>query len=180
MADTKNTEKGIVKVEDLLRLKRLERPDQDFWGGFDRELHQRMLQALVKKDPWYVQIVRGLSGRLVQAAAFGTAAVALLAMMTLPPASVDTVKSEAGTFVTAQSTKIDLINPSEIIMPEAENDWVADYQIEAISADSFSSGLGYTQDYSYDRIEVTAYDSAAYIVDTASFASTSVAAGLVY
>jgi len=180
MADTHNTEKELVKVEDLLRLKRLERPDQDFWSSFDCELHQRMLQALVKKDPWFVQISRVLSGRFVQTTALGAAAAVLLAMMILRPASVDTVQSKAGTFVTVQSTEIDLSNQNEIIIPDTDNVWVADYQIEAISANSSSYGLGYTRDYSHDRIEVTAYDSAAYIVDTASFASTSVAAGLVY
>ena len=179
MADTNNTEKEIVKVEDLLRLKRLERPDQDFWSSFDRELHQRMLQALVKKDPWYAQIVRGLSGRLAQTAAVGAAA-AFLAMMILRPALIDSVQPGAGTFVTQQSSEIILSDPAAIAMPEPGSDWVADYQIEAISADSPGSDLGYTQDYLHDRIEVTAYDRAAYIVDTASFASTSVAAGLVY
>ena len=179
MADTNNTKKEIVKVEDLLRLKRLERPDQDFWSSFDRELHQRMLQALVKKDPWYLQIIRGLSGRFAQATAVGAAA-AFLAMMILRPAFVDSIQPEARTFVTEQSSEITLSDPTAIAMSEAGNDWVADYQIEAISADSSDSDLGYTQDYSHDRIEVTAYDSAAYIVDTASFASTSVAAGLVY
>ena len=179
MADTNNTKKEIVKVEELLRLKRLERPDQDFWSSFDRELHQRMLQALVKKDPWYVQIVRGLSGRRAQTTAVGAAA-AFLAMMILRPAFVDSVQPEAGTFVTQQSPEIILSDPTEIAMPEAGSDWVADYQIDAISADSFGSDLGYTQDYSHDRIEVSAYDRTAYIVDTASFASTSVAAGLVY
>ena len=179
MADTNNTKKEIVKVEDLLRLKRLERPDQDFWSSFDRELHQRMLQALVKKDPWYLQIIRGLSGRFAQATAVGAAA-AFLAMMILRPAFVDSIQPEARTFVTEQSSEIILSDPTAIAISEAGNDWVADYQIEAISADSSDSDLGYTQDYSHDRIEVTAYDSAAYIVDTASFASTSVAAGLVY
>ena len=179
MVDTNNTEKEIVNVEDLLRLKRLERPDQDFWNSFDRELHQRMLLALVKKDPWYAQIVRGLSGRLVQTTAVGAAA-AFLIMIILRPALVDSVQPKAETFVTLQSSEIILSDPTEIAMPEAGSDWVADYQIEAISTDSSGSDLGYTQDYLHDRIEVTAYDRAAYIVDTASFASTSVAAGLVY
>lgn len=179
MADTNNTEKEIVKVEDLLRLKRLERPDQDFWNSFDHELHQRMLQALVKKDPWYMQIVRGLSSRVAQSAAVG-AAVAFLAMMVLRPAFVDSDQPETGTAFAQRSSEIILSDPTAIAMPEDGNDWVADYQIEAISADSSASELGYTQDYSHDRIGVSAYESSAYMIDTASFASTSVAAGLVY
>ena len=80
MADTNNAHDKEVKVEDLLRLKRAERPSEAFWNTFDRELHQRMLQTLVKKDPWYVQALRGLSGRIAQTTAVGAAA-AFLAMM---------------------------------------------------------------------------------------------------
>ena len=60
MADTNNAHDKEVKVEDLLRLKRAERPSEAFRNTFDRELHQRMLQTLVKKDPWYVQGLRPL------------------------------------------------------------------------------------------------------------------------
>lgn len=179
MADTNNTEKEIVKVEDLLHLKRLERPDQDFWNSFDHELHQRMLQALVKKDPWYMQIVRVLSSRVAQTAAVGAAA-AFLAMMVLRPAFFDSDQPETGTAFAQRSTEIILSNPPVIAMLEAGSDWAPDYQIEAISAESSTSDLGYTQDYSHDRIGVSAYESSAYMIDTASFASTSVAAGLVY
>ena len=89
MADINSAHKKEVKVEDLLRLKRAERPDEVFWNTFDRELHQRMLQTLVKKDPWHVQVLRGVSGRIAQSAAVGVAAV-LLAMMVVRPAFVNT------------------------------------------------------------------------------------------
>ena len=45
-----------VSIDKLLRLKRSEKPSLQFWDEFDHELHQRMLQALVKKEPWYLQI----------------------------------------------------------------------------------------------------------------------------
>ena len=50
-----------IDLDQLLRLKRSERPDDAFWSQFDRELHQRMLQTLVKRDPWYVQVWQGVS-----------------------------------------------------------------------------------------------------------------------
>ena len=90
MADIKSAHKKEVKVEDLLRLKRAERPGEVFWNTFDRELHQRMLQTLVKKDPWHVQVLRGVSGRIAQSAAVGVAAV-LLTMMVVRPAFVNTL-----------------------------------------------------------------------------------------
>jgi hypothetical protein len=88
MADTNSTYDKEVKLEELLRLKRAERPSEVFWNTFDRELHHRMLQTLVKKDPWYVQVLRGVSGRIAQTAAVGSAA-AFLALMVLRPALVD-------------------------------------------------------------------------------------------
>lgn len=40
-------------LEELLRLKRAERPGSDFWTGFERELRQKQLTALVEKRKWW-------------------------------------------------------------------------------------------------------------------------------
>lgn len=45
-----------VTVEDLLRLKRAERPDPEFWSKFEVELRQKQLAALVERRPWWQQI----------------------------------------------------------------------------------------------------------------------------
>ncbi len=42
-----------VSLEDLLRLKRAERPPVEFWNEFDRELRAKQLAALVEKRPWW-------------------------------------------------------------------------------------------------------------------------------
>ena len=42
-----------VTIEDLLRLKRGERPAEEFWSGFERELRQKQLSALLEKRPWW-------------------------------------------------------------------------------------------------------------------------------
>ncbi len=42
-----------VTIEDLLRLKRSERPSPDFWSNFERELRQKQLSALVQKRAWW-------------------------------------------------------------------------------------------------------------------------------
>lgn len=44
-----NDNKGIT-VESLLRLKRSERPDGEFWESFDNSFQQRRLNALVERD----------------------------------------------------------------------------------------------------------------------------------
>ena len=45
--------KRPVTLEDLLRLKRAERPAAEFWSQFDRELRAKQLAAIVEKRPWW-------------------------------------------------------------------------------------------------------------------------------
>lgn len=57
------------KVEDLLRLKRAERPDPEFWASFDRELEKKIVRSVVRKDPPLSAGVRWVaSNRLATAA----------------------------------------------------------------------------------------------------------------
>lgn len=44
---------GKPSLEDLLRLKRSERPAPGFWEEFDRELRTKQLAALVERKPWW-------------------------------------------------------------------------------------------------------------------------------
>lgn len=65
-------------LEDLLRLKRLERPDPQFWEQFERELRSKQLAALVARRPWWrslPQFVTAFSRHRL-ALASGAAAVA--------------------------------------------------------------------------------------------------------
>ena len=177
MADKNNAHDKEVQVEDLLRLKRAERPSEAFWNTFDRELHQRMLQTLVKKDPWYVQALRGISGRIAQTAAVGAAA-AFLAMMIVRPALVDTT---APTSNEAQFAQVAVVNASqgvEVAISDLDPTLTPDYQIEAISGSITDSG--YANEYAPDSFEVASYDSDVYMMDTAAFAGTGLAVTLVY
>ncbi len=42
-----------VTLEDIIRLKRAERPSAEFWAQYDRELRAKQLAALVEKRPWW-------------------------------------------------------------------------------------------------------------------------------
>jgi hypothetical protein len=55
-----------VTLEDLLRLKRAERPPPEFWSEFERELRQKQLAALVERRSWWHELAAacGRSGRL--------------------------------------------------------------------------------------------------------------------
>ncbi|HEX7631152.1 MAG TPA: hypothetical protein VF388_03390 [Lacunisphaera sp.] len=52
-----------VTVEDLLRLKRAERPEAEFWTKFERELRQKQLTALMEKRPWWQELPQFLARR---------------------------------------------------------------------------------------------------------------------
>jgi hypothetical protein len=42
-----------VTIEDLLRLKRAERPSPEFWTCFEQDLRAKQLAAIVEKRPWW-------------------------------------------------------------------------------------------------------------------------------
>jgi hypothetical protein len=179
MADTNSTYDKEVKLKELLRLKRAERPSEVFWNTFDRELHHRMLQTLVKKDPWYVQVLRGVSGRIAQTAAVGSAA-AFLALMVLRPALVDSTGAN-GAHLDLQKNALSLVNsaPSaDAAMSDLDSNLIPDYQIEAISGSITDSG--YANEYAPDSFEVASYDSDVYVMDAAAFAGTGLAVTFVY
>jgi hypothetical protein len=48
--------KRPVTLEDLLRLKRCERPEPGFWADFDRQLRAKQLAALVERRPWWQEL----------------------------------------------------------------------------------------------------------------------------
>jgi len=47
-----------VTIEDLLRLKRAERPPASFWSDFDREMRAKQLAAIVEPRPWWAPLIR--------------------------------------------------------------------------------------------------------------------------
>jgi hypothetical protein len=64
-----------VTIEDLIRLKRAERPAVEFWAGFDRELRQKQLVALLEKRSWW----KGLPQAFARHAYLPVGATAILA-----------------------------------------------------------------------------------------------------
>lgn len=137
-----------VNVEDLLRLKRSERPKDEFWNQFDRELHQRMLQTLVKKDPWYLQITRVFSGSFTQTVGVGGFAL-LVAMLVLRPTQVERSAPEAG--LVSRGPAGPVVNSS------MGADFArSDYQIESISTHSSAADESFKRDFKMEGIQVAA------------------------
>lgn len=56
MSDRPSHTPSRVTLEDLLRLKRAERPPSEFWGEFERQLRQKQLAALVEKKSWWHEL----------------------------------------------------------------------------------------------------------------------------
>lgn len=67
--------KRPITVEDLLRLKRAERPPAEFWDEFNRELRAKQLAALVEKTPWWRALPRAFAGATRYALPVGATAV---------------------------------------------------------------------------------------------------------
>lgn len=71
-------------LEDLLKLKRHEKPSTEFWKRFDRELREKTLKAVVDQQRWNIsEVIR--SARRIITPAFPAAAAALVAIAFLVP-----------------------------------------------------------------------------------------------
>lgn len=81
--------KAPVKIEDLLQLKRAERPSAEFWTKFEHELRQKQLTALVHKRRWWHGLPVLLSRRLLVPA--GTAAIVTFTFVSVRLANTSVV-----------------------------------------------------------------------------------------
>lgn len=60
MSDHRSNAPSRATLEDLLRLKRAERPPPEFWTEFERELRQKQLAALVGRKSWWHELAAAL------------------------------------------------------------------------------------------------------------------------
>jgi len=180
MANPHKDSRQNISLEDLLRFKRAERPDQAFWEQFDQELHQRMMQTLVKKDSWYAQVLSALTGRFAQSTA--VAAAAVLALVVVRPAFI--ASNESGQPVPVRLTSAAAGSQAEAVKePAATRALVAeaDYSIEGLTAASDAGTDAVTRDFGMDPMHVASYDKSAYAADMAlSGLATAGVASIVY
>lgn len=76
-------EKRPVTLEDLLRLKRAERPPAEFWTEFDRQLRTKQLSALVERRPWWHGLAQAFAGLRRYPLPIGAAAALAITFVTL-------------------------------------------------------------------------------------------------
>jgi len=78
MVDGKKTNNRQISLEQLLRVKRAEQPEPEFWDQFEQEYRQKQLSALVQAQPWFVRLGRTI-GMIARRSAPVTAAAAAIA-----------------------------------------------------------------------------------------------------
>jgi len=122
MAEPTHHSRPKVTLEQLIQLKRTERPPAEFWTDFDRELHRRQLVALVTIEPWYRRAGSLLAATARRMAPIGASAAALalavFAMLRVDSTDRPTGESVAATTVAdAEARFIEL--PEEAISVSA-------------------------------------------------------------
>ncbi|HEY1791356.1 MAG TPA: hypothetical protein VGG34_00445 [Opitutaceae bacterium] len=66
-----------VTVEQLLRLKRAERPSPEFWAQFEAQMRAKQLSAIVERRPWWAGLSRFAAFGRMQVSLGAAAALAL-------------------------------------------------------------------------------------------------------
>lgn len=84
-----------IAIEDLLRLKRAERPPAEFWTEFDRKLRAKQLAALVEKRPWWQSLPEVFSAVYRYRIALGTSAICALTFLSIRQYSPSVPRSPA-------------------------------------------------------------------------------------
>lgn len=169
-----NDPKRPVSLEDLLRLKRAERPPAEFWNEFDRQLRAKQLAALVEKRPWW----HGLRESFLRVGryhvAFGTAAVVAFVFISnrerlFPVASSAQAPSVAPTVALPESqVRVQVANPTaaavqpvgaSVVHESAAGAPVSGVakavrmEVPVASASSFVSTAAFTPDGERERTE---------------------------
>jgi hypothetical protein len=72
-----------IAIEDLLQIKRAERPPVEFWISFERELRAKQLAAIVQKRSWWQAFPAGLRSLTRFQIPLGAAAALAITVMTV-------------------------------------------------------------------------------------------------
>jgi hypothetical protein len=129
----KSDQRPKVTVEDLLRLKRAERPAAEFWTNFERELRQKQLTALLNKRPWWQELPQLFIRRAyipvgaTAILAFTLVSVKFYAPAQVAPAGVPSISSTSHETIARAATLVSapvsspLVNRSETAAPAVDD-----------------------------------------------------------
>lgn len=110
-----------ITIEDLIRLKRAERPPSEFWTTFDRELRAKQLSALVGKRPWWQTLPKSFPRLLRYSIPLGASAALAITLVSLRhdrPSPVQAVNetSEPASVVAAMAS---VPAPASVVIAQA-------------------------------------------------------------
>ncbi len=119
-------------LEEVLRLKRAERPGPDFWVGFERELRQKQLTALVEKRRWW-HVLPLVSTRRIYLPVGATAVVAfaLVAVRFNSPARVAGIENTAPR-IEASDSDVEVLPATVVASQQARYEEPAVERAEAL------------------------------------------------
>lgn len=125
----KSDSKKPISLEDLLRLKRAERPPAEFWPQFERELRAKQLAAIVARRPWWSELPRHIfsSFSRYQLPLGATAVLALtfISLRQYQPAENDQALAASLKAISSASAEY---------APVVENEIGAPHQVVAVAA----------------------------------------------
>lgn len=147
-------------IEDLLRVKKAEQPDDAFWEKFDRDLQERTLQTFIEQVPWY----QNCTNWVMQYARSTSMAFGLVFLMGMAlyltkglerDASVFSLNSQdQGRVVEEMAGSEEFIDYAVVANDSLEKD----YAVEVISI----KGASETYDFEADAISVAIGDTVDY------------------
>lgn len=113
-------QKPNVTLEDLLRLKRAERPPAQFWDQFDRELRAKQLAAIVEPRPWWTPFIRVGARMARYQLPIGAAAVFALSLVTIREYRTGSSLPEVYTTPTVAAIAVSAPESASMVQPKVE------------------------------------------------------------
>ncbi len=110
---------GKPTLESLLRVKRAERPEPEFWQQFESELRRRQLAATIEPKPWWL----GFAALSRKAAPFGmpVGAAAALALAAVVYQTGNWTTVEAPAYIPVVASNNSVQNVSQVVATVADN-----------------------------------------------------------
>lgn len=139
-------QKAKVSLEDLLRLKRAERPSPEFWANFERELRQKQLTALVQKRRWWHELPVLLNRRIyLPAGAAAIVAFALVAIKYSAPTQIAQLANAVPKFIAADPA-IEMLAATEVSVSESVFTQSSRYEDPVVISANFASSVPVTSE----------------------------------
>ena len=109
-----------VSLEDLIRLKRAERPAPEFWAEFEEQLRRKQLAAIVDKRPWWRRLSTATFAKL--SLPVGATAVIAFTLVSLRDRAQPAAEADVTATVSARSSVPATADAASAETRQTEND----------------------------------------------------------